>query len=219
VVFLDDVLRNVAEKMHEVMRKNEEKYAQVVDPESTADILGISSFMVQDMRGKWYVHSVSLQYSYRSNAIRINNYQFNIDTMTSFEGDTGPYLQYSHARLCSIFSKAGTPNFELESANLDLLTEKHATNLIRIVAQFPDVILNTLKTQEPSTVLTYLFRLTHSLNSSYDVLRVMGSERELMKARLALYATVRVVLRNGMELLGLIPVDRYAASLGSKFLD
>ena len=219
VVFLDDVLRDVAEKMHEVMRKNEVKYAQVVDPESTADILGISSVMVQDMSGKRYVHSVSLQYSYCSNVFRINNYQFNIDTMTSFEGDTGPYLQYSHARLCSIFSKAGIPNFELESANLDLLTEQHATNLIRIVAQFPDVILNTLKTQEPSTVLTYLFRLTHSLNSSYDVLRVMGSERELMKARLALYATVRAVLRNGMELLGLTPVGRYAASLGSKFLD
>lgn len=52
VVFLDDVLRDVGEKMHEVMRKNEVKYAQVVDPERTADILGISSVMVQDMSGK-----------------------------------------------------------------------------------------------------------------------------------------------------------------------
>ncbi|KAF4631846.1 hypothetical protein G7Y89_g6282 [Cudoniella acicularis] len=192
VVFLDDVLRDVGESMHEVMKKNEGKYAQVVDPESTADILGISSVMVQDMSGK-----------------RVNNYHFNIETMTSFEGDTGPYLQYSHARLCSIFSKAGIPLSELESsADLSLLTEPHAINLIRIVAQFPDVILNTLKTQEPSTVLTYLFRLTHALNSSYDVLRVMGSEKELMKARLALYTAVRAVLKNGMQVLGLTPVDR-----------
>jgi arginyl-tRNA synthetase len=55
VVFLDDVLRDVGEKMHEVMRKNETKYAQVSDPKKTADILGISSVMVQDMSGKRYV--------------------------------------------------------------------------------------------------------------------------------------------------------------------
>jgi arginyl-tRNA synthetase len=54
VLFLDDVLRDVAEKMHEVMRRNEVKYAQVSDPERTADILGISSVMVQDMTGKRY---------------------------------------------------------------------------------------------------------------------------------------------------------------------
>lgn len=54
-VFLDDVLRDVGEKMHEVMRKNETKYARVSDPERTADILGISSVMVQDMTGKRYV--------------------------------------------------------------------------------------------------------------------------------------------------------------------
>ena len=55
VVFLDDVLRDVGEKMHEVMRKNEVKYSQVQDPAKTADILGISSVMVQDMSGKRYV--------------------------------------------------------------------------------------------------------------------------------------------------------------------
>jgi arginyl-tRNA synthetase len=55
VVFLDDVLRDVGEKMHEVMKKNEEKYAQVIDPTKTADILGISSVMVQDLKGKRYV--------------------------------------------------------------------------------------------------------------------------------------------------------------------
>ncbi|KAF2251649.1 putative Arginyl-tRNA synthetase, cytoplasmic [Trematosphaeria pertusa] len=191
VVFLDDVLRDVGEKMHEVMRKNETKYAQVSDPERTADILGISSVMVQDMSGK-----------------RINNYRFNIDTMTSFEGDTGPYLQYSHARLCSILLKAAVPTSEIESANLDLLVEPHAIKVVRLIAQFPDTIQNTLKTLEPTTVLTYLFRLTHAINSSYDVLQVVGSERELMKARLALYDAAKSVINNGMRLLGLTPLDR-----------
>ena len=57
-------------------------------------------------------------------------------------------------------------------------------------------------------MLTYLFRLTHVLNSSYEVLKVVGSEREVMKARLALYEAARAVIRSGMQLLGLTPVER-----------
>ena len=129
--------------------------------------------------------------------------------MTSFEGDTGPYLQYSHARLCSIFLKADVPAPEIESANLDLLLDsQHAINIVRLIAQYPDTIQNTLKTLEPTTVLTYLFRLTHAVNSSYDVLQVVGSERGLMRARLALYDAARSVINSGMRLLGLTPVER-----------
>lgn len=128
--------------------------------------------------------------------------------MTSFEGDTGPYLQYAHARLCSIFRKAGLSAAEIEGANLNLLTEPHAINIVRLLARYPDTVQNTLKTLEPTTVLTYLFKMTHALSSSYDVLKVIGSEKEVMKARLALYEAVRVVLGNGMRLLGLTPVER-----------
>jgi arginyl-tRNA synthetase len=63
--FLDDILRDVGEKMHEVMKANEAKYAQVEDPEKTADILGISAVMVQDFTGK-----------------RINNYTFDMGEST-----------------------------------------------------------------------------------------------------------------------------------------
>ncbi|PWY71687.1 arginyl-tRNA synthetase [Aspergillus heteromorphus CBS 117.55] len=191
VKFLDDILRDVRDKMHEVMKKNNEKYEQVADPEGTADILGMSSVMVQDMTGK-----------------RINGYDFNLDAMTSFEGDTGPYLQYAHARLCSIVRKSGLNVEELDSANLDLLTETHAADLARMLAQWPDVLLNTTKTLEPTTILTYLFRMTHVLSSSYDVLKVVGSEPELKKARMALYESARQVLHNGMRVLGLSPVAR-----------
>ena len=128
--------------------------------------------------------------------------------MCSFEGDTGPYLQYAHARLCSITRKAGVSPEELESANLSLLTEPHAINLVRALASWPDVVQNTLKTLEPVTVLAYLFKMTHMLSSSYDVLKVVGSEPELKKARMALYEAARQVLHNGMRLLGLNPVER-----------
>ncbi|KAF4279407.1 hypothetical protein CNMCM8057_005727 [Aspergillus fumigatus] len=197
VKFLDDILRDVADKMHEVMKGNAEKYAQVENPEETADILGLTSVMVQDMTGK-----------------RINGYDFNLDAMTSFEGDTGPYLQYAHARLCSIVRKSGLNVEELDSANLDLLTEPHAVDLVRLLATWPDVLLNTTKTLEPTTILTYLFRMTHILSSSYDVLKVVGSEPELKKARMALYEAARQVLHNGMRVLGLSPVERVDIAKG-----
>ncbi|OAG02980.1 arginyl-tRNA synthetase [Paraphaeosphaeria sporulosa] len=195
--FLDDILETVAEKMHEVMRTNQAKYEQVDNPEATADILGISAVMVQDMKGK-----------------RINNYTFDMDRMTSFEGDTGPYLQYAHARLCSITRKvtAAVPeiaNIDLASAaDLTLITETQGIDLVRQLAAWPDIFINTLKTQEPTTVLTYLFKLTHALSSSYDHLQILGSERETMLARLALYTAARQTLNNGMRILGLSPVER-----------
>jgi arginyl-tRNA synthetase len=131
-----------------------------------------------------------------------------MNVMTSFEGDTGPYLQYAHARLCSITRRAELSAEDIASANLSLLTEPQAINLIRVISQYPDVVQNTLKTLEPTTIMTYLFKMTHTLSSSYDHLRIVGSERELMKARMALYDASRVVLNNGMKLLGLSPVER-----------
>ncbi|PON21017.1 arginyl-tRNA synthetase [Trichoderma gamsii] len=191
VKFLDDILRDCADHMHETMKKNEDKYAQVENPTATADILGISSVMVQDMSGK-----------------RINNYTFNMEAMTSFEGDTGPYLQYAHSRLCSIKRRANLTEEDLLSADLSLLTEQHATNVVRMLSQWPDTVQNTLKTLEPTTVLTYLFKMSHAVSSSYDHLQVVGSEKELMKARMALYDAARIVLSNGMKLLGLTPLER-----------
>lgn len=91
-----------------------------------------------------------------------------------------------------------------------LLKEPHAVNLIRVMAQYPDVVGQTMKTLEPATVLTYLFRLTHQLSSSYDVLRVVGAPEgeAVSKARAALYEAARQVINNGMRLLGFSPVDR-----------
>ncbi|KAH0612443.1 uncharacterized protein H6S33_010495 [Morchella sextelata] len=191
VVFLDDILAEAKDRMHEVMKKNEEKYRQVENPDAIADTVGRTGVMIQDMSGK-----------------RINNYNFDLDRMTSFEGDTGPYLQYAHSRLCSISRKAAIPEEDILNADLYLLTETHATNLLRCLAQYPDVLQNTLKTLEPTTVVTWLFKMTHLLSSSYDVLRVIGEDPKKAAARLALYESARQVLNNGMKLLGLSPVER-----------
>lgn len=192
VVFLDNILEETKEKMHEVMRKNEAKYAQIENPDKIADLIGISAVMIQDMQSK-----------------RINNYEFKWDRMTSFEGDTGPYLQYAHSRLRSVERKSGIDiAAKLATAKLDLLEEAAASNLIRILAQYPDIVKKAQKTHEPSTIVTYLFSLSHVVSQCYDILWVAGQKEDLAVARLALYLAARQVLYNGMTLLGLTPVDR-----------
>jgi arginyl-tRNA synthetase len=202
VVSLADSLDSAKDFMHDVMKKNKDKYEQVENPEATADILAISAIMVQDYSGK-----------------RINNYNFDMEKMTSFEGDTGPYLQYSHARVCSMERKTAVPREEMLKADFSLIDAKEGVELVRLLAQWPDVFLNTYKLREPVTVLTYLFKMTHQLSSCYDAKDVNNNNAKTMSvmyasspekkaALMALYDSARQVLNNGMRLLGLTPVER-----------
>ena len=193
VVFLDNILNDTKDKMHEVMQKNEAKYNQIDEPEKVADLVGVSAVMIQDMQAK-----------------RINNYEFKWERMLSFEGDTGPYLQYAHSRLRSVERNAGALFDELKTTDVDfsLLKDECAGNLVRIIAQFPDVLRVAMKNHEPSTICTYLFRLSHQVSSCYDILWVAGQEKDVALARLALYSSARQTLYNGMRILGLTPVER-----------
>ncbi|KAK2751149.1 hypothetical protein FQN57_000224 [Myotisia sp. PD_48] len=192
VELLSDILDKSSAAMHEVMRKNEAKYAEINNPDQISDSVGITSVMVQDMSSR-----------------RIRDYPFDITKMTSFEGDTGPYLQYSHARLCSIVRKAKIEPEALLAADWSLLKEPHAINIIRLLAQYSDITRQTLKSLEPGHILTYLFHLTHQVSSAYEILKVIGAEtQDLTIARLALYESARQVLENGMKLLGFTPVER-----------
>lgn len=141
---------------------------------------------------------------------RINGYAFDLNRMLSFEGDTGPYLQYAHARLCSIARKANISPEQLRQADLSLLTEKHAIDLLRLLASWPDTVIQTYRNLEASTIVTYLFKLTHQLSSSYEVLKVVGAPEgpATTLARAALYDSARQVIRNGMVVLGLTPLVR-----------
>jgi arginyl-tRNA synthetase len=191
VKLLGDILDECGAAMHAVMKANEQKYSLVENPHQIADILGITAVMTQDMAGK-----------------RIHNYPFDMARMMSFEGDTGPYLQYTHARLSSIIRKSGFEEKDLASADFHLLQEQAAVDIVRLLAQYPDVTKNVFKTLEPTTILTYLFRFTHQISSGYEVIRVVGEEKELSRARAALYEAARQVLGNGMRLLGFTPVER-----------
>ncbi|GAA5834143.1 hypothetical protein JCM5353_005552 [Sporobolomyces roseus] len=196
-VFLEQILNESKRVMHEVMQKNEAKYNAIEDPEFTSDKLGITAVKIQDMSAK-----------------RINNYEFKWERMTSFEGDTGPYLQYAHVRLSSVERK-NAPELVLpahsERPQLDissLASEPKARELIMLLATYPDVVQAALKSLEPSTICTFAFRLCHAISSAWEVLIVRGQERDVALARLWLYVCAKDVLGNAMRLLTLEPLER-----------
>lgn len=189
VVFLEDIIDGAKETMHDVMRKNESKYAQIQDPEGTADTLAISAIFIQDMSAK-----------------RIKNYTFDMERMTSFEGDTGPYLQYAHARMVSVQRNSALP----VDSHVDwaVLEEKIAFDLALHLAKYPAIIKDIIANYEPCTLVNYLMGLAHLISQAFDVLWVMGQPEPIAKARLALFVSSRIVLGNGLRVLGLSPLER-----------
>ncbi|KZT24804.1 arginyl-tRNA synthetase [Neolentinus lepideus HHB14362 ss-1] len=195
VVFLDQIIKEAASVMHEQMQKNEEKYKAVEDPEGTSLEIGITGVKIQDMAAK-----------------RINNYAFSWDRMKSFEGDTGPYLQYAHVRLASIARKNPhlLPLPSPSSIKVELLADSpHARDIVFLLGSYPDVVKTALKTHEPSGVVTFAFRLAHVISSAWDVMVVKGEEDvEVARARLWVYENARDVLGAAMRLLSIRPLER-----------
>jgi len=195
VVFLDQIIKEAAQVMHDQMQKNEEKYNAVVDPETVSREIGITGVKIQDMAAK-----------------RINNYTFNWDRMKSFEGDTGPYLQYAHVRLASIGRKNPhlLPLPPPSQINTDsLASSSHARDIAFLLGSYPDVVKVALKTHEPSGVVTFAFRLGHAISSAWETLVVKGEEDlEKARARMWLYECAREVLAGSMRLLSVRPLGR-----------
>ncbi|GJE85387.1 arginyl-tRNA synthetase [Phanerochaete sordida] len=194
VVFLDQIIQEASSVMHEHMRQNEEKYAAIDNPEYIAQEVGISGIKIQDMAAK-----------------RINNYNFNWDRMLSFEGDTGPYLQYAHVRLASI--ERNNPQLMPLPApaalNTELLTAPAARDIVFLLGSYPDVVKTALRTSEPSAVVTFCFRLAHAISSAWESVIVKGEpDADKARARMWLYLSARDVLGAAMRLLTLRPLER-----------
>ncbi|KAJ6482894.1 arginyl-tRNA synthetase [Mycena vitilis] len=194
VRFLEDILDMAKEAMLSQMQTNVEKFNNVEDPDSTSDQIGMTCVKIQDMQAK-----------------RINSYVFDLERMTSFEGDTGAYLQYAHTRLCSIERKVA-PEVSLcdspPDVDTELLVEPKAREIAYILACYPEVVRMAFKVQEPSTIVSYCFKLSHAISSALEVLAVKGQAKQLAEARLLLFACARMVLASGMRLLSLNPLER-----------
>ncbi|MEA2037557.1 MAG: arginine--tRNA ligase [Nanoarchaeota archaeon] len=129
------------------------------------------------------------------------NVVFNWEHALNFEGDTGPYLQYAYARICSIMKKDKS---KIDS-NLDfsLFKEKEEVELIKLLGNMPSVIKDATEQLKPHLISGYLYSLSSSFSVFYNACPVLKAEKDLKKARLLLIECVRRVLKNGLELLGI----------------
>jgi arginyl-tRNA synthetase len=131
--------------------------------------------------------------------------------MLSFEGDTGPYLQYAHVRLSSMARKNPEllPLPPAASINAGKLSEPKAQEIVMLLASYPIVVKTALEKLEPSGVVTFCFKLAHAISSAWEILVVKGeSDIERAQARLWLFLTAKDVLGAAMRLLSITPLER-----------
>ncbi|MBO6076514.1 MAG: arginine--tRNA ligase, partial [Fibrobacter sp.] len=134
---------------------------------------------------------------------RLKDVRFDWDAVMSFEGDTGPYVQNAHVRLCSIMRKAG---YTVQVADVDYaqLTDDAAYSLINILAKKGEKILAAVKDDEPSVLAQYALEIAEAAHKFIHEDRVLGSAEE--KSRLFLVQSTQIVLENVLDLLGLFPI-------------
>ena len=130
---------------------------------------------------------------------------FDYDKALSFEGETGPYLQYAHTRICGILKKARKwrSNFTVIS-----LTE-HEKTLIKVLKEFPDVVEQAAKDLKPQSICTYAHKLAHALDKFYEFCPVLNAETKALKNfRLTLVNATRITLKNALHLIGIEALER-----------
>jgi arginyl-tRNA synthetase len=143
------------------------------------------------------------------NMLRVGNNNiivFDIDEALSFEGYSGPYIQYTSSRINSVIKKAGTRiSSDVDYSKLSTDIEKE---LLLKLASFPEVVLEASKKYSPSEIAKYLFDLSRLFSTFYQKLPIISSPDEVKKARLVLADSVRKVLINGLSILGIEPLDQ-----------
>jgi len=188
VVFLEDVLDQVVEEAARVIA---EKNPDLAGRNEVAEQVGIGAVIFNDLRRE-----------------RIKDVTFDIAEILSFEGETGPYVQYTHARLASILRKAEAPEHAAaRTAAFDPARLADAAPILVRMGRLPEVIRSAALHAEPSELSTWLLGLSREVNSWYVEHRVLGVEPELSGARLRLVAACKSVLHNGLRLLGIAAPD------------
>lgn len=181
VVFLEDVLDRAVEEALRIIR---DKNPDLASAERIAEQVGIGAVIFNDLKRE-----------------RVKDVEFVWEEVLSFEGETGPYVQYTHARLASILRKARESGEDRGRADFGRL-EDAGQVLIRL-AQFPDVVRSAAEHAEPSEVTVYLLGLCRELNNWYVQHRVLGQEAPLTAARLSLIRASKNVIANGLRLIGI----------------
>jgi arginyl-tRNA synthetase len=191
---LDKILDQCQSTMHESFKANPKKAALLGDSDESAAAIGISALLAQELLAK-----------------RATDHPFTIDKMTSFGRGTGPELQYWYARLCSFLRAESSDLAALSNEDFAPIEEEKYTELLRMLGQYPDITSSAYKTLEPPTVMLYLANVTDQLSICLET-EEGQEESSPTPAEAALFESVRQVLENGMNLLGITPAIRQVPS-------
>ncbi|KAM3602470.1 uncharacterized protein V6R79_004774 [Siganus canaliculatus] len=188
VVFLEDVLDEARARMLHNMRQSKTT-KEMDDPEATAEKVGISALIVQDFKGPLTA-----------------DYTFDWDRMLQAQGDTGVFLQYTHARLCSLIRR----NEGVEASGFDasLLLEQSSVAILQHLLRYDEVLYQSAQDLQPRHLVNFLLKLSHLIASAHRALPVKGSSPDVAQARLQLFSGACSVLANGMRILGITPMDK-----------
>lgn len=186
VLYLDDVLSAAVEKTYEIIC---EKSPELEDKHAAAEQVGVGAIIWGAL--------------YNS---RIKDVSFSYDKVLNFEGETGPYVQYTHARCCSVLRKSG--GYDKAKVDPSLLSDPYSCALLKAIAAFPRAIEAAAEKYEPYLVSRALMNVCAALNKFYYEVRIMAEEEALRHTRLALTDAARQTVKIGLGLLGIQAPER-----------
>ena len=191
VVFLEDVLNTAVEKTAEIMR---EKNAQGIDIDEVSKEVGIGAVIFQELSNN-----------------RIKDYTFSWDKVTNFDGETGPYVQYTHARASSVLRNAAPEELEAirnGSADWSYLESDSAYALIKLLYRVPEIVLEAADKYEPSIVTRHLVDIAQAFNKFYHDEHILVDNKDEKLAKLSLVLAAKTVIANCLGLLGIKAPER-----------
>lgn len=185
IVLLEEVLDEaVAVALQQIEAKNPD----LPNKEEVARQVGIGAVVFHDLKND-----------------RLNSFDFTIDEIVQFEGETGPYVQYSRARALSILRKAGIDN--IPAGDMYALNDAYSWEVIKLIQEYPETLQRAFDKLEPSVIAKHAIHLAQAFNKYYANSRVLTEDAE-KPARLALVQAVTILLKEDLRILGVHSPDQ-----------
>ena len=185
VIFLEDILKEAVDKTKGII---EEKNPDLANKEEVAMQVGIGAVIFDDMYNNI-----------------IKDIQFSWERVLDFQGETGPYVQYTHARACSLLKKAGLDVMNLPAFTVDatVLADDATFAVAKELAEFASVIQSAADHYEPSYIARYAVDLAQAFNKFYNEHPILVEDENIKNARLAIVAATKYTIKNALSLLGI----------------